>query len=137
MIVADANLLAYLVWLGDLTEPAAEVLAHDPMWQVPTLWISELRSVFGAHLRAGRCTLAEAAAALERAERVVAGRERTVDSRTVLDLAATSGCTTYDCEYVALALSLGVTLVTSDRQVLRAFPSVAVAPKAFIQQRGA
>lgn len=34
--------------------------------------------------------------------------------------------------YVALARQIGVTLVPSDRQVLRAFPGIAVAPAAFM-----
>jgi predicted nucleic acid-binding protein len=43
----------------------------------------------------------------------------------VLSLATSSGCSTYDCEFVALATSLGVPVVTNDRQVLRAFRHLA------------
>ena len=39
---------------------------------------------------------------------------------------ATSHCSAYDCEFVALALELEVPLVTADRQLLRSFPRIAV-----------
>lgn len=61
----------------------------------------------------------------------MAGREYSVVSYEVLQLAARSGCSAYDCEYAALAHDLGIRLVTTDRQLLRAFPSIAVAPDVF------
>jgi predicted nucleic acid-binding protein len=45
----------------------------------------------------------------------------------VLQLAAASRCTAYDCEYVALAYALDVPLVTVDRQILSHFPERAIA----------
>ena len=51
---------------------------------------------------------------------------------TCLELAKRSRCTAYDCEFVALAKRLGTGLVTSDRQVLSAFPETAVSPEAFV-----
>jgi predicted nucleic acid-binding protein len=57
----------------------------------------------------------------------MAGAEYEVDSRRVLELVRDSDCSAYDCEFVALAMSLGVTLVTMDTKLLRAFPKVAVA----------
>lgn len=47
-------------------------------------------------------------------------------------LVATSPCSAYDCEYVALAEELALPLVTADRQVLRAFAGIAVSPKSFV-----
>jgi predicted nucleic acid-binding protein len=64
---------------------------------------------------------------LREAESLMAGAEYEVDSRRVLELVRDSDCSAYDCEFVALAMSLGVTLVTMDTKLLRAFPKVAVA----------
>jgi predicted nucleic acid-binding protein len=46
--------------------------------------------------------------------------------RQILDLALASGCSPYDCEFVALAINKRVPLVTNDGKVLAAFPGVAV-----------
>ncbi|MBC7789768.1 MAG: type II toxin-antitoxin system VapC family toxin [Anaerolineae bacterium] len=134
MIVADANLIAYLILPGERTEQAEAVLLRDPLWVVPALWASELRSVVSQYVRGGTLTLAQGAAAMERALALIGGREAPVDSRQVLELAQRSGCSTYDCEYVALASDLGVPLVTSDKAVLKAFPRVAVAPDEFVNR---
>ncbi len=131
MIVADANLIAYLILPGERTEQAEAVLLADPVWVVPSLCASELRSVLSRQIRAGNLTLNQAAAAMDRAVTLIGGREGPVDSRDVLALAQRSGCSTYDCEYVALAVALGANLVTSDKAVLKAFPAVAVSLEKF------
>lgn len=61
---------------------------------------------------------------------MMTGGEYSVASQ--LQLAAQSGCSAYDCEFVGLAQDLGVTFVTADRQILAAFPSVAVSPESFV-----
>ena len=63
---------------------------------------------------------------------LMAGAERDVTSSQVLDLAAASGCSAYDCEFVSLAQDLGVHLVTVDKQVLKNFPGVAIALGEFV-----
>lgn len=132
MIVADANLIAYLVLPGEWTEQAEAVFMVDPVWAVPVLWASELRSVMSRYVRSGTMTVAQGSAAMERAEKLVDGREAPVDSRDVLQLSLDSGCSSYDCEYVALARFLDIPLVTSDKAVLGAFPAVAISPEVFI-----
>ena len=131
MIVADANLIAYLILPGERTREAEAVLKSDPVWAVPLLWASEMRSILGHYVRAGTLSVAQASTAMGRASSLIDGREGPVESRDVLTLASKSGCSTYDCEYVSLAMSLGVQLVTSDKEVLRAFPDVAVSPGDF------
>ena len=132
MIVADANLLAYLVMPGERTEDAEAVLSKDAMWAAPVLWRSELRSVAHKYVVRGDITITRALAVLEQAEAVVGGREGQVESRVVLDLASRSKCSTYDCEYVALAKALGVPLITVDGAILRAFPETATTPSRFL-----
>ena len=125
MIVADANLLVHLVFPGEHSALADRVYSRDPDWAVPLLCVSELRNVAWKFVRRKEISLTQAIDALERASIVVVNREYSVATSTVLDLAARSGCSAYDCEYVALAQALGVPLVTADQQVLRAFPTIA------------
>ena len=48
-----------------------------------------------------------------------------VASEQVLQLATSSRCSAYDCEFVAAAQQLGVPLVNEDRAILAAFPHLA------------
>jgi predicted nucleic acid-binding protein len=133
VIVADATLLAHLVIPGDLTSHAEAVYLKDQTWVVPTLCMSELRSVLSKYVLRDLLSIAEGTAALGRAFELIEGRELAVDSREVLQLVRKSRCSSYDCEYVSLAMELGVPLVTSDTQVLRAFPRIATSPSDFVQ----
>lgn len=71
-------------------------------------------------------TLADALWHAEQAERDLRRKEHEVHSADALRLVARTGRAAYDCEYVALADSLGVPLVTGDREVVRHFPKTAV-----------
>jgi predicted nucleic acid-binding protein len=133
MIVADANLIAYLLLPGQRTEEAEGVFSKDSVWIVPVLCLSELRSVLLQYVRAGALPVADAIRTMRRGERLLAGREADVDSRRVLELAVGSRCSSYNCEYVALAEALRIPLVTNDGPVLRAFPTIALSPRAFLE----
>lgn len=52
----------------------------------------------------------------------LAGSDYEVDSRRVLELVRDSDCSASDCEFAALAVMLGVKLVTIDGKLLKAFP---------------
>ena len=56
-----------------------------------------------------------------------------VSSAQVLALVEKSNCSSYDCEFVALAQHLNIKLVTQDKKVLREFPSVAITVVNFIE----
>jgi predicted nucleic acid-binding protein len=132
MIVVDANMLVYLYVGGQRTRQAEAVLARDPVWAVPLLWRSEFRNTLTGLVRRRALALEDAIQIVNEAERSIAGREYSVVSHDVLRLAARSGCSAYDCEYVALAQDLETRLVTADRQLLKAFPSLAIAPDVFV-----
>lgn len=131
MIVVDTNVIAYLFLPGQHTADARATLRADAAWAAPLLWRSELRNVLALYLRRRHLELDAALAVQEAAERTLAGREFAVEGDTVLALAAASGRSAYDCEFVALARALGVPLVTSDRQLLASFPDTAVSMSVF------
>ena len=131
MIVVDTNLLVYLHVEGQRTAQAEAVLRRDSIWVAPILWRSEFRNTLAGLVRRRALTLEDALRIVAEAERGMAGGEYGVASQQVLLLAEQSGCSAYDCEFVSLAQDLGVHLVTADRQVLAAFPAVAVAPAVF------
>jgi len=132
VIVADTNLITYLVVANEQSELAAAVCEADPVWVAPLLWRSEFRNALSKYILRDGMKLDAALLALRSAEEVVGGRDYHVSSETVLELVARSSCSAYDCEYVALALDLDVPLVTTDKQLLRAFPKVAVTPGKFV-----
>jgi predicted nucleic acid-binding protein len=126
VIVVDVNVLAHLLLPAEGRVAAEALLLNDPQWVAPVLWRSEFRNALATQSRLGRLTLDQALRVQGEAEDLMSGGEYDVDSDTVLKLAAGSGCSAYDCEYVVLAKHLGVRLVTRDAQVLSAFPEVAV-----------
>ena len=134
MIVADTNLLVYLYITGQRTEEAEALLRKDPAWAAPLLWRSEFRNTLIGLERHQDIRIDDVLTIVAEAEQWMTGREYTVVSQEVLQLAKGSGCYAYDCEFVSLAKDLGVVLVTADRQILRAFPQVAVTPELFVKQ---
>ncbi len=133
MIVADSNLLAYFHIPGPQQPLAHDVLRKDPVWAAPLLWRSEFRSILLKYLRAGQLGLPDALQYMAQAEAMLLGGEHPVDSALVLAISYGSGCSAYDAEFVHLAQSFGVPLVTADKQVLRAYPQLAVSLEDFVK----
>jgi predicted nucleic acid-binding protein len=131
VIIADTNLIAYLLIPGPFSADAERVQRRDPEWRAPWLWRSEFLNVLSLYMRTGTMTLMEAQGTWARARRLLNAREFTVNGSAVLDLAAASRCKAYDCEFVLAAKTAGVPLVTGDAKVLAAFPSVAVSIQSF------
>lgn len=125
-VVVDTNVIAYFWLPGAHTETAVALQRRTGDWFVPRLWRSEFRNVLARYLRARIIGPDQAKAAIRGAEAELAEFEREVDSTEVMDLVAVSTCSAYDCEFVALARSMGISLVTEDARIVRDFPGVAI-----------
>lgn len=134
MIVADANLLAYLYLPGPRTEEARSVMSKDGVWVSPALWRSEFRSALAKTIRAGNIDIAFALRVYRDADHQMSARTVEPDTKRVLSLISSSQCSSYDCEYVSLAQELGCSLVTCDSRILSEFPETAVLPAEFIRR---
>jgi predicted nucleic acid-binding protein len=126
MKVVDANVIAYLLIKGKYTDKAKSLLKDDPKWVAPQLWRSEFRNVLATYVRNDYFDLSQALFLAKKAEELMQDGEYQVQSKDVLELAEESGRSAYDCEYVALANDLGVKLITTDKQLIKAFPDIAI-----------
>ncbi len=132
MIVVDTNIIAYLYLESGRSMQSEQALKKDPQWAAPLLWRSELRNVLARYLRKDLLALEDIQWIMSEAALLMKGREYEVASLQVLKLVASSSCSAYDCEFVALAKDLGIPLVTVDKKILREFPKVAVSLDKFV-----
>ena len=131
MIVVDTNVISYLYLSGERSQQAERLLSLDPHWCAPVLWRSEFRSVLSQYLRKNLLTFEEVLLILEQAEDLLGDNEYEVPSAHIMQMVNSSACSTYDCEFVALAGYLGVPLITADKKLLRDFPDIAKSPDAY------
>jgi predicted nucleic acid-binding protein len=133
LIVADTNLVAYLLIEGERTEIARAVWSNDPRWMLPTLWRSEFLNVLTTSVREGVLTLEQAQQTWRLALSIFSGSEIEPSGEDVLDIAAKRRLSAYDAQFVAAAIDLNVPLVTSDRRMLKQCPDVTVRPERFVE----
>jgi predicted nucleic acid-binding protein len=131
VIVADTNLVAYLLIEGEKTDSARAVWTIDPRWMLPTLWRSEFLNVLTTSVRAHVLTLTQAHDTWHIAQTVFERNEVEPSGDAVLETAAARSLSAYDAQFVVAATDLEVRLVTSDRRLLQACPDIAIAPETF------
>ncbi|MBK9445558.1 MAG: type II toxin-antitoxin system VapC family toxin [Betaproteobacteria bacterium] len=133
MIVADTNLIAYLLIDSAQTAQAEAILEKDGDWHAPSLWRHEFRNILATYVRADRLTLPVALRHMSNAEALIITDEsgELADTAEILRLAKISGCSGYDCQFVALAKRLRAPLVSGDKRLIAAFPETVIAIEAF------
>ena len=132
MIVVDTNIIGYLYLESQWSVQAEQALFKDAQWATPLIWRSEFRNVLARYIRNKLLSLGDALRIMEKALDQMRDREYDVSSLQVLSLAASSACSAYDCEFVALAQALEVQLVTLDREILNQFPSISISLSDFV-----
>ena len=132
MIVADANLLIYHFVQGAKSDLAHQVSRADDNWVVPVLWRHEFANALAMTVREAGLSLDDALATFGDAQKLLSARECVVNMADALELAAEKAISVYDAEYVVLALSKGIPLVTEDKELLRKFPGTAVSMRGFL-----
>jgi len=68
MIVADTNIISYLLLPTTYSDSTDTLYKKDPDWAAPTLWKSEFRNVLALYLRKNIITLEKALQLQETAE---------------------------------------------------------------------
>ena len=97
----------------------------------PESWRYEFMNVLSTYCRQKLMTIEQALDAFTRATAIVGSLPVDPEPARVLTLSLQSGCSGYDCVFVAAAQMNGLRLVTSDQRILAAFPQLAVRPDQF------
>jgi len=132
MIVTDANIIAYLYLESERSAQVEQLLERDMQWVAPLLWRSEFRNVLALYMRKRHLSLEQAQQIMQEAMLLMQGREYEIVSSHVLELVAASGCSAYDCEFVALAQDLRISLVSVDHKILKEFPQIVLSLDDFL-----
>ena len=132
MIIADTNIISYLLLPTPYSVSVDELYKNDSDWAAPLLWKSEFRNILALYLRKQIITLEKALQLQDAAESLMVQNEFDVTSAQILSLVNESNCSAYDCELVALAHHFNTQLVTQDKKILREFPSIAVSVSDFL-----
>ncbi|MCK5896145.1 MAG: type II toxin-antitoxin system VapC family toxin [Cocleimonas sp.] len=125
MIVVDTNIIAYLYITSEKSLQAEHLLSFDPLSKAPLLWRSEFRNVLSLYLRKNILNLDDVLMMIQQAERLLDDNEYNISSAHAMELVHLNTCSTYDCEFVALAQYLNTVLITADKKILREFPDIA------------
>ena len=138
MIVVDTNTIAYFYIPGQFTSLVDEIRKRDIEWVTSPLWRYEFRSVLQKYVKANLLDLTDAIQIAEEAEMTLLGREVSVPPSAVLSflnlaMNAYPKISAYDCEFLALAKSLNLKLITFDKEISKRFPDLAVAAKEYLK----
>jgi len=115
------------------TNKAEEALKKDSEWAAPILWRCEFRNVLAFYIRNQNLELDKAVKIMNEAAYLMNDNEYDLTSLDVLKPVEKSGCSAYDCEYVALAQDIGIQLVMSDKKILQAFSEDTISFAQYIQ----
>jgi len=132
MIVVDTNVIAQFLLPSPRSSLCERVHEIDPHWIAPRLWVNEFRNVLILYVRNKIISYDKAVEVLQFAERQFEDTTFDAKSSDIMIYSMKSTCSAYDLEFVSLAINMGVTLVTMDKQILREFPSVAKRPEDFV-----
>jgi len=134
MIVVDANILIYSLIEGDYSPLVHKLRERDVDWRTTGLCLHETLNVLATYQRRDILTLAQCKKLLEHAERFMKVAQCEMKMEAALAMAAKYTITGYDAQYVALAQSLNVPLITEDRKLREAVPGIAFPMQEFLAQ---
>ena len=129
---APEHSTAYYFIEGDKTALARELMQTDPDWRLPALWRHEYLNVLATYARQGGATVAESRELWRLAGELLVSRDHPDEPEATLALAVEHKVSAYDAQYIVLAQRLHTVLVTEDRRLAKAFPSIARTMQALV-----
>jgi predicted nucleic acid-binding protein len=123
MIVVDVNVIVYLLTETPQRELARRVRERDGDWLVPPLWRHEMLNVLATLTRQDVLEASSAPTVWRNALTLLSSHEQQPDMERALLLAIEHRISAYDAQYLELAASYGVPLVSEDKKLQRMLPN--------------
>ncbi|MGO8989513.1 MAG: type II toxin-antitoxin system VapC family toxin [bacterium] len=133
MIVVDSNIVAARNLTSSLTSKAKQVEEKDPVWIVPVLWRYEFQNILASAIESKQIKPEQALDIWEKVSKILVENECEPSASKVIDLVAQHGITAYDGQFVAVALEMGISCLTADRELQEKFPGVAISMDEFLK----
>ena len=124
MIVADVNVVVYLLTDCPQRERAVALFQRDSDWWMPHLWRHEFLNIVVTLTRNGLIPEGEAIDLWRNGLELFGMRELQPNQERAIELAMAHGISGYDAQYVTLAEELGTELLTGDARLLRKIPEL-------------
>jgi hypothetical protein len=116
---------------GKLTKTAEAIRSRDRDWYAPESFRFEWLNVCTFYIRQKILHRDMAIRAYNRGMALVEEMATPDDPARIINLYLASGCSSYDCRFIALAEDLKIKLVTFDQELFGAFPETAVGSESF------
>ena len=133
MIVVDANIIAYYSIEGVKTELAHKLWKKDNDWRVPSLWQDEFLNILAINERTGNLDITACLSILHIVSNLLANSQEKVDMPLALTLASKYRISAYDAQYLAVAKTIGVSLITEDSKLRKAAPDLTLSMQEFLE----
>jgi predicted nucleic acid-binding protein len=131
VIVADTNLIIYLLIDSEQTPFAEQCGKRDPFWVAPAVWRHELINALSQHVRLRGLAMDDAMAALATADGLIETVTLRGLDEQIMRWSADHGLAGYDAEFAVAAELLDVRLITADKALIRECNGRAVSPRDF------
>ncbi len=133
MIVVDSNILIYSLVDNERSQWAQRLKEKDAAWRFPALWWYEFGNALALMARKRELNEEAASEVLNVAQKSFALGEKAVNVHHAFRLTVGLGITFYDAQYLALAETLDVPLVTEDKALRRVSGGLAVSMEEFLR----
>jgi predicted nucleic acid-binding protein len=97
------------------------------------LWRYEFQNILATAIKAKQIKPEQALDTWDKVSKVLIENECEPSQSRVIDLVAQYGITAYDGQFIAVALEMGVPLVTEDRELQEKFPGIATSMDEFLR----
>jgi predicted nucleic acid-binding protein len=122
MLVVDTNIIFPLFVQSTRSEDVWELKRRDGLWRTEPFALIELSNILSLYKRKNLLTGSVATTYLEYAEQVLRPDFFYVPNAAALEIAMKYEITAYDARFLAVAVQLGVRLVTEDKRLRTAAP---------------